>query len=57
MSDSKKIDEYINSLPEWQRQICSRARKLIFKLRLTLKKKLNLPIDLILLTKATYAPC
>jgi len=29
MNDSQKIDEYIKSLPEWQQQICFRARKLI----------------------------
>jgi len=29
MTDSQKIDAYINSLPEWQRQICAKARELI----------------------------
>ena len=29
MNDSQKIDSYISSLPEWQQNICNRARKLI----------------------------
>lgn len=29
MNDSQKIDSYIHSLPEWQQDICSRARRLI----------------------------
>jgi hypothetical protein len=29
MNDSQKIDEYIQLLPEWQQQICARARALI----------------------------
>ncbi len=29
MSDSQKIDTYIHSLPQWQQDICNRARKLI----------------------------
>ena len=29
MNDSQQIDDYINSLPDWQQQICVRARKLI----------------------------
>jgi hypothetical protein len=31
MNDSQKIDAYINSLPEWQQQICTKARELIHK--------------------------
>jgi hypothetical protein len=41
MSDSKKIDEYINSLPEWQRQICSRARKLILQAAPDIKEEIK----------------
>lgn len=29
MHNHSGIDEYINGLPEWQRSICARARKLI----------------------------
>lgn len=29
MNDNQKVDEYINSLADWQRQICDRARQLI----------------------------
>lgn len=29
MSDSQKIDAYINSLPEWQQHICARVRELV----------------------------
>ena len=29
MDDSKRIDDYIASLPEWQRDICTRVRELI----------------------------
>lgn len=29
MNDSQKIDGYIAALPDWQRQICVRARNLI----------------------------
>lgn len=29
MNDRQKIDTYIQSLPEWQQDICDRARKLI----------------------------
>lgn len=29
MNDSQKIDNYIHSLPEWQQDICAKARKLI----------------------------
>lgn len=29
MNDSQKIDNYIHSLPEWQQDICTKARKLI----------------------------
>src|SRR3990167_7436079 len=29
MNDSQKIDIYINSLPDWQQDICRKARKLI----------------------------
>ena len=31
MDASKKIDDYINSLPEWQQDICVKARELIHK--------------------------
>ena len=31
MTDSQKIDNYINSLPEWQQQICIKVRELIHK--------------------------
>lgn len=29
MKINKKIDDYIESLPEWQREVCERIRKLI----------------------------
>lgn len=29
MNDSQKIDTYINSLPDWQQDICRKARELI----------------------------
>ena len=29
MSDSQKIDAYIDSLADWQKQICTKARELI----------------------------
>ncbi len=29
MHHSQKIDDYINSLPEWQQRICANARRLI----------------------------
>ncbi len=29
MNNGQKIDSYIHSLPEWQQDICNRARKLI----------------------------
>jgi hypothetical protein len=29
MSDSQKIDNYINSLPDWQQRICNKVRELI----------------------------
>lgn len=29
MSDSQKVDAYINSLPEWQRLVCTTIRALI----------------------------
>jgi hypothetical protein len=31
MNDSQKIDTYIHSLPQWQQDICNRARQLIHK--------------------------
>jgi len=29
MNDSQKVDAYINSLPEWQRLVCTKVRTLI----------------------------
>ena len=29
MSDSQKIDAYINSLPAWQQQVCLKVRELV----------------------------
>ena len=29
MSDSQKLNEYIQSLPDWQREICQNVRRLI----------------------------
>ena len=29
MTDSQKVDSYINALPEWQQQICAKVRELI----------------------------
>lgn len=29
MTNSQKIDHYINALPEWQQQICTKVRKLV----------------------------
>ena len=29
MNDSQKIDRYINALPQWQQDICNKARSLI----------------------------
>jgi len=29
MSDRQRVDTYINSLPEWQKQICIKVRELI----------------------------
>src|SRR5262245_57305398 len=41
MSDSQKIDEYIHALPDWQRQICMKARKLIHQAEPDIKEEVK----------------
>lgn len=41
MSDSQKIDAYINALPEWQGKICAKARELIHQAAPDIKEEIK----------------
>lgn len=41
MSDNQKVDDYINSLIDWQQQICSKARKLIHQAEPNIKEEIK----------------
>jgi hypothetical protein len=41
MNDTRKIDEYISSLADWQQQICFKARKLIHRASPNIKEEIK----------------
>ena len=41
MTDSQKIDEYIKTLPDWQQQICIKARLLIHEAEPNIKEAIK----------------
>jgi hypothetical protein len=41
MNDNQKVDEYINSLADWQQQICNKARKLIHRAEPKIKEEIK----------------
>jgi hypothetical protein len=41
MNDTQKIDQYIALLPDWQRQICIKARRLIHQAAPTIQEEIK----------------